>query len=483
MKRGTSSASWACFDAWCWLPAAALLVVCALAAPTGGSAEAPLRNPFQSHEREQAQGLPQNLVTLVKADDATGPVVRLNAQQAQVSRLLQAMADLRHENVLISDRVQGSISLTLEKMDWQQAWELVLKAAGLREQRLANVRWILTLEEFALQQRQQLMEIEAERQLVPITHQVYRLHYATAGDLEALIESPASRLLSDRGSVFVDQRINALVVADIASHLQQVSLIIDQLDIPLKQVSISARLVRASDSIHAAFGIRWGLSSGASSPVAPNTSEEANAGPVADEERPGRLSSWRAELSAPANFSQAGQLTLGLVRRGLGIDAELSALVDQGQARVLARPQILTTDQAPAVIESGVEIPYQETSRSGATSTSFKDAVLRLHVTPQVTPDNGIILRLNIRQDAVGQIFNGIPSINTNAMETTVFVANGDTLVLGGILQQDDSNARTRVPLLGTLPVLGRLFRGERKRADQQQLLVFITPTVLKLAR
>ncbi len=171
------------------------------------------------------------------------------------------------------------------------------------------------------------------------------------------------------------------------------------------------------------------------------------------------------------------------MRRGLGIDAELSALVDQGQARVLARPQILTTDQAPAVIESGVEIPYQETSRSGATSTSFKDAVLRLHVTPQVTPDNGIILRLNIRQDAVGQIFNGIPSINTNAMETTVFVANGDTLVLGGILQQDDSNARTRVPLLGTLPVLGRLFRGERKRADQQQLLVFITPTVLKLAR
>lgn len=183
--------------------------------------------------------------------------------------------------------------------------------------------------------------------------------------------------------------------------------------------------------------------------------------------------------TALSTASPASTLALGVLRPGIAIDAQLSSLVEQGRARVLAKPKILTMDQSLASIHSGVQIPYQETSRSGATSTSFKDAVLSLHVRPQVTPDHNILMQLKVKQDTVGQIFNGVPSINTNEMQTNVLVGNGQTLVLGGILQEDENDARRKTPILGDLPFVGRLFRRKIKRKDQQELLVFITPTLV----
>jgi type IV pilus assembly protein PilQ len=172
-------------------------------------------------------------------------------------------------------------------------------------------------------------------------------------------------------------------------------------------------------------------------------------------------------------------LALGVLRPGVAVDAQLSSLEEEGRARVLAKPKILTIDQSLASIQSGIQIPYQETSRSGATSTSFKDAVLSLHVKPQITPDHNILMQLRVKQDTVGQIFNGVPSINTNEMQTNVLVGNGQTLVLGGILQEDENDARRKTPILGDLPFVGRLFRRKITRKDQQELLVFITPTLV----
>jgi type IV pilus assembly protein PilQ len=189
---------------------------------------------------------------------------------------------------------------------------------------------------------------------------------------------------------------------------------------------------------------------------------------------------WRfGKTTALAAAAPASTLALGILRPGTAIDAELSLLAEQGKARVLAKPKILTLDQSPASIESGVQIPYQETSRSGATSTSFRDAVLSLHVLPQITPDQNIMMQLKVKQDTVGQIFNGVPSINTNEIQTRVLVGNGETVVLGGILQEDANDAERKTPLLGDLPVIGRVFRRRITRQDQQELLVFVTPTLV----
>ena len=396
--------------------------------------------------------------------EAAQPRLNLRLQQVEVRRLLQLLADQRSISVMISDDVKGTLTMNLVDVSAADAWALILNAAGLAECIHQNIRYVAPAPSIAAREQATLSEAQTVEQLMPLTTQVLRIRYARAEQLLTHLSNGQS-LLSGRGEVWVDERLNALVVSDVPDRVDSVSRLVSRLDVPLNQVAIEARIVTASDTLNHQLGIQWRADLSNLDTLTGETSAASDIN---------RLVATTALAAAPAST-----LALGILRPGTAIDAELSLLAEQGKARVLAKPKILTLDQSPASIESGVQIPYQETSRSGATSTSFRDAVLSLHVLPQITPDQNIMMQLKVKQDTVGQIFNGVPSINTNEIQTRVLVGNGETVVLGGILQEDANDAERKTPLLGDLPVIGRVFRRRITRQDQQELLVFVTPTLV----
>ncbi|RZO83326.1 MAG: type IV pilus secretin PilQ [OM182 bacterium] len=397
--------------------------------------------------------------------EAAQPRLNLRLQQVEVRRLLQLLADQRSISVMISDDVKGTLTMNLVDVSAADAWVLILNAAGLAERIHQNIRYVAPAPSIAAREQATLSEAQTVEQLMPLTTQVLRIRYARAEQLLTHLSNGQS-LLSGRGEVWVDERLNALVVSDVPDRVDSVSRLVSRLDVPLKQVAIEARIVTASDTLNHQLGIQW-------------RADLSNLDTLTGETSAASDINRLVATTALAAAAPASTLALGILRPGTAIDAELSLLAEQGKARVLAKPKILTLDQSPASIESGVQIPYQETSRSGATSTSFRDAVLSLHVLPQITPDQNIMMQLKVKQDTVGQIFNGVPSINTNEIQTRVLVGNGETVVLGGILQEDANDAERKTPLLGDLPVIGRVFRRRITRQDQQELLVFVTPTLV----
>ena len=397
--------------------------------------------------------------------EAAQPRLNLRLQQVEVRRLLQLLADQRSISVMISDDVKGTLTMNLVDVSAADAWALILNAAGLAERIHQNIRYVAPAPSIAAREQATLSEAQTVEQLMPLTTQVLRIRYARAEQLLTHLSNGQS-LLSGRGEVWVDERLNALVVSDVPDRVDSVSRLVSRLDVPLKQVAIEARIVTASDTLNHQLGIQW-------------RADLSNLDTLTGETSAASDINRLVATTALAAAAPASTLALGILRPGTAIDAELSLLAEQGKARVLAKPKILTLDQSPASIESGVQIPYQETSRSGATSTSFRDAVLSLHVLPQITPDQNIMMQLKVKQDTVGQIFNGVPSINTNEIQTRVLVGNGETVVLGGILQEDANDAERKTPLLGDLPVIGRVFRRRITRQDQQELLVFVTPTLV----
>ena len=403
----------------------------------------------------------------VSHGDAQVQVPRLNLrlQQAEVRGLLQLLADQRNISVMISDEVEGTLTMNLVDVSALDAWALILEAAGLAERAHQNIRYVAPAPSIAAREQATLAEAQTVEQLIPLKTRVLRIRYARAKQLLKHLSGGQS-LLSQRGEVWLDERLNALVISDVPERVESIGQLVALLDVPLNQVAIEARIVTASDTLNHQLGIQW-------------RADLTSADHLAGDADTGQEVSQLVATTALAAAAPASTLALGILRRGTALDAELSLLAEQGKARVLAKPKILTLDQSPASIESGVQIPYQETSRSGATSTAFRDAVLSLHVLPQITPDQNIMMRLNVKQDTVGQIFNGVPSINTNEIETRVLVGNGETLVLGGILQEDANDAERKTPILGDLPLLGRLFRRRITRQDQQELLVFVTPTLV----
>ena len=393
-----------------------------------------------------------------------GPKLTLRMQNADVRELLQLLADQRAVSVVISDEVEGTLSVNLVDVPASRAWAQILRAAGLAERQQRGVSFVAPTAIIAQREEAALSSAQAVAALVPLQSAVIRVRYARASQLLKHLGSSQS-LLSPRGEALVDERLNALVVSDIPARVAAVRQWVGLLDAPLQQVAIEARIVTASDTLNHQLGIQWRADNGEGQLAEENST--ANKG----------MNSLVA-TTALAVAAPASTLALGVLRSGVQVDAELSLLAAKGQARVLAKPKILTIDQSPASIQSGVQIPYQETSRSGATSTAFRNALLSLHVLPQITPDQKILLQLQVKQDTVGQIFNGVPSINTNEIQTSVLVGNGETLVLGGILQEDKNHAERKTPILGDLPVLGRLFKRKIARKDQQELLIFITPTL-----
>ena len=382
----------------------------------------------------------------------TGEKLSLNFQDIEVRSVLQLIADFTDLNLVASDTVSGRITLRLKNVPWDQALELILKTKGLDQRQVGNVLLVAPAAEIAAREKLELENQKQISELAPIRTEFIQIRYASATELFDLFNNTGSEqsMLSERGSVIVDERTNSIILSDTADRLEEFRRVIAQLDVPVRQVLIEARIVTANDTFTQELGIRWGggaVKSNGPSVLKYGGSLEtlSELQDIAINPGGGGTISSPGDLIIDLGVSGPGTTSFGIGITGEGyiLDLELSALEANGHAEVVARPKIITADKSTAIIESGVEIPYQEATSSGATSTSFKDAVLSLEVTPQITPDDRIIMELNVKQDTVGQVFNGVPSINTNEIETQVLVNNGQTLVLGGIFQTD-RNISTR---------------------------------------
>ncbi len=417
----------------------------------------------------------------------TGEKLSLNFQDIEVRAVLQLIADFTDLNLVASDTVSGRITLRLKNVPWDQALELILKTKGLDQRQVGNVLLVAPAAEIAAREKLELENQKQISELAPLRTDFVQIRYASASELFNLFNSAGTNgqtMLSERGSVIVDERTNSIILTDTADRLEEFRRVISQLDVPVRQVLIEARIVTASANFSEQMGIAWG---GGGINVNGDTAVRYGGSSETLVELSNILVDGTGDISRPGDLvvdlgvTQAGasSIGLGITRAGYLVDLELSALTTDGHAEVVARPKVITADKSPAVIESGVEIPYQEATSSGATSTSFKDAVLSLEVTPQITPDDRIIMQLNVKQDTVGAIFNGVPSINTNEIQTEVLVDNGQTVVLGGIFQTDKNVSTTKTPFLGDLPYVGTLFKRTIERDDKTELLIFITPRII----
>lgn len=421
----------------------------------------------------------------------TGERLSLNFQDIEVRSVLQLIADFTNTNIVVSDTVSGNITLRLQNVPWDQALDIVLKTKGLAMRKNEDVILVAPSEELAAREK---LELESQKQieeLAPLFSEFIQVNYAKAGDLASLLSGEGgqgdSSLLSERGSVSIDQRTNTLLIKDTAERLEDIRRLITSLDIPVRQVMIESRIVIANDDFARDLGVKLGLTK---NDVYQNETrgiiggglpgDLAPPGGVVGIENPAGSGNEALMVDLPVG-DPAGALNLlvGRVGRDL-LRLELSAMQAEGRGEVLSNPRVITSNQHEATIQQGVEIPYQEASSSGATSVSFKEAVLELKVTPQITPDDRIIMDLAVSKDSVGQVFAGVPSINTRNVSTQVLVDNGDTVVLGGIYEQTRLDEVDKVPFFGDLPGVGVLFRQTRKQDDKTELLIFVTPKIIK---
>ncbi len=424
----------------------------------------------------------------------TGRKLSLNFQDIDVRAALQVIADFTGLNMVVSDSVQGGLSLRLKDVPWDQALDIILRTKGLGMRRLGNVILVAPNEELAAREKQELEAREQIAKLEPLRSEILQINYAKAADLAALIRSKENSLLSERGTVTVDERTNTLLVRDTAASLEAIRKVVARLDRPVRQVLIASRIVIANDDFSRELGMRFGVSAarknGNDGLAAFSGSAEgtdalvsralANIGstgqplPVGVPTLGDRLS-----VSLPVQ-SPAGRFALAILGKDYLVDLELSALQAEGRGEIISSPRVITANQKAALIEQGVEIPYQQAAASGATAVSFKKAVLSLEVTPQITPDDRIIMDLKVNKDSVGEVFQGVPSVNTREVNTQVLVDNGETVVLGGIYEQTRTQQASKVPLLGDLPVVGALFRSTSRVNKKAELLIFVTPKILK---
>ncbi len=434
-----------------------------------------------------------------------GERISLNFQDIPIRSVLQIIADMTDLNLVASDTVEGNIALRLDNVPWDQALELVLKTKGLDERRIGNVLMVAPAAEIAERERQELETLKQLEELAPLRTEYIRIRYANARELFDLFDSEGSSggggkggsstgsILSERGQAIVDERTNSIILTDTQEKINQFRELVDQIDIPIRQVMIEARIVIANTDFREELGVRWGgigadINGGGdrlmefSGSIEGLDGDPGSPAEVLLGNDPDKLTDLNEDMIVDLGiFNPAGSFAINFITDSLLLDLELSALEDSGNAEIVSQPKVITGDKQEAEIVSGTEIPYQEASASGATSTSFKEAVLKLNVTPQITPDGNIIMDLDIAQDSVGEIdiASGIPTIDITQIQTQVLVANGETVVLGGIYQTEQQTGVTKVPFLGDIPYLGRLFRQDVKRESKRELLIFITPRVL----
>ena len=431
----------------------------------------------------------------------TGERISLTFQDVEVRAVLQIIADTSGQNIVVNDSVRGSMTIRLQNVPWDQAFDIVLKTKGLDKRKQDNVIIVGPSEELANREKAELAARKDIQELAPLRSEFVQVNYAKAQDMASIIKSQGGSLLSTRGAVSVDERTNTLLLQDTADRLADIRRLVATLDIPVRQVLIEARIVIVNDDFSRDLGVRAGytgissngqngaLLTGASAngvdtmlgSALTNLRGTGNVGPVAVPG--GSNASDRYNVNLPVT-SPAGRLAFALLGSDYIVDLELSAAQAEGRGEVKSSPHVITGNGKEAVIESGTEIPYQQAASSGATTVEFKKAVLSLKVTPQITPDNRIILDLDVKKDSVGSVIVtsggvGVPSIDTREISTQVLVNDGQTVVLGGILETEERHTEQKVPFLGDLPVLGHLFKQTRAVNNKDELLIFVTPKIL----
>ena len=435
----------------------------------------------------------------------TGERLTLNFQDIDVRSVLQLLADTSGQNIVVSDSVSGNLTLRLQNVPWDQALDIVLRTKGLDKRRQDNVIIIGPTEELAAREKAELAARKDLLELSPVRTEFMQVNYAKVSDLAKLIKSSGAKesMLSARGTLSIDERTNTLLVQDTGDRLADIRRMVQTLDVPVKQVLIEARIVIVNDDFERDLGVRAGFTSvrtngnnglfavtGSGSGASAGTDTIVNSGiknltasgspfpvtvPTVDN---------RYQVNLPV-ANPAGRLAMSLLGSNYIVDLELSAAQNEGRGEIVSAPRVITANQKEANIAQGVEIPYQESASSGATTVQFKKAVLSLKVTPLITPDSRVILDLNISKDSVGQLVptaNGgsVPSIDTRQIITQVLVNDGQTVVLGGILETTKTDSSSKVPLLGDIPVLGHLFKTTTNINKKTELLIFITPKILR---
>jgi len=471
-----------------------------------------------------------------KKFDFTGDRLSLNFQDIEVRSVLQLIADFTSLNLVASDTVTGSITLRLDKVPWDQALEIALKAKGLDKRQEGNVLMVAPAAEIAEQERLQVEANKQLQELAPLETAFVRIKYADAAEIFELFTADDSQsgqsggategnattsILSERGSAIVDERTNTIILTDTEEKINEFKRLISEIDVPIKQVLIEARIVIANTDFKKELGVTWGLAgldklsggqfssasgdrslgfSGRRSGLTPGAGVVETFTYQADEvevdDGPDGLPFTADDITTVTqNYdfglgdslavdlgvsNPTGSFSLGYLTDNFLIDLELSALESDGYGEIVSQPKVLTGDKQQAVIKSGTEIAYQKATSSGATSIEFKEAVLQLEVTPQITPDNRIIMDLLVSQDSVGAFTpTGEPSIDITQIETQALVGDGQTLVLGGIFQTEEVKGTEKVPMLGDIPFLGKLFRNDLRNIEKREILIFITPKII----
>ncbi|MFT6269335.1 MAG: type IV pilus assembly protein PilQ [Alphaproteobacteria bacterium] len=426
--------------------------------------------PLSPKEVAQAQGIVYS-----------GKPISLDFQDVPVRQLLQIIAQVNGFNLVTTDTVSGNVTISLSGVPWDQALEMILQIRGLDKRLEGNILLIAPSEELAARETQALQSKQQAQNLAELTSANIAINYARATELAVILKSPEGGILSARGTVSVDERTNTLLIRDTQESIDEARKTIKVLDIPVKQVLIESRMVTVRDNASEQLGVRWGFTS--------NTSDGATSGSLlgADLANSGSVPSTitdRLNVNLPvANAAGRIGFQIASLLDGNILDLELSALESENKGEIIASPRITVANQQEAYIEQGTEIPFVQSTSSGATSVEFKKAVLSLRVTPHITPDNRIILNLVVTQDTRGDTVSTSTgpaiAIDTQEISTQVLVENGETIVLGGIFQQISTTDVTKVPLLGDLPFIGKLFSTTGQREEKRELLIFVTPKII----
>lgn len=431
----------------------------------------------------------------------TGERLTLNFQDLDTRAVLQILADTSGLNIVVSDTVQGSVTLRLQNVPWDQALDILMTTKGLDMRRNGNVIIVAPAEEIAAREQAELAALQALQELEPLRSEFIQVNYAKAQDLAELIRGAGAggnQLISERGSVTVDQRTNTLLVYDTTDSLETVRRLVSTLDIPIRQVLIESRIVIVNDDYSRSLGTRFGstnverrgtdgLVAFSGNGTASDTIISSALDNFASTGQPFPVEvapiNQRYNVNLPI-VNSAGSLALAILDSDYLVDLELTALQAEGDGRIVSTPRVIAANNFQASIAQGVEIPYQESSSSGATTTQFQEAVLSLTVTPQITPDDRIIMDLTVTKDSVGEVVPSatggfVPSIDTRTVETQVLVNDGETVVLGGIYETESRETYNKVPVLGDIPGLGYLFRSRTSVDNDAELLIFVTPRIL----
>jgi type IV pilus assembly protein PilQ len=432
-----------------------------------------------------------------------GERLTLNFQDIETRAVLQLLAETSGQNIVVSDTVQGNVTLRLQNVPWDQALDIVMRTKGLDKRQEGNVIYVAPAEELAAREKQMLESQKSLTELAPVRTEYLQVNYAKASDLASLIKSQGKgSLLSERGSLAIDERTNTLLLQDTADRLADIRRLVQTLDIPVKQVLIEARIVIVNDDFSRELGVRFGgafvgnYGSNDGLMYVSNSglnSADGSRGPIIAPGGPGGAGVDGSSVATGLDrylvnlpiANPAGRLAMTLLDSDYVVDLEITAAQREGRGEVVSAPRVITANGKEAVIEQGTEIPYQESASSGATTTQFKKAVLSLKVTPQITPDDRVILDLTVSKDSVGQILpsatgGNVPSIDTREITTQVLVNDGQTVVLGGILETERRDTVNKVPFLGDVPGLGWLFRSKGKTDNKDELLIFVTPKILR---